>query len=141
MSYESSAAPIATDVRGLLGNAVYAPTAWNFTIHSPFAGGSFTGHSIEFCEGKCLFGTLAATTLRVGTTAGIFQMAFQPNFGSTILNASHLKTEVDGRQWAILMTSGQATRTGSVPLPSMWLSLLAIPLLRAIGKVSPSSPV
>jgi hypothetical protein len=124
LSYESSAAPIATDVRGLLGNAVYAPTAWNFTIHSPFAGGTFTGTSLEFCEGKCLFGTLAATTLRVGTTAGIFQMAFQPNFGETILNASHLKTEVDGRQWAILMTSGQAT-AGSVPLPSTFFLFAA----------------
>jgi hypothetical protein len=124
LSYESTEAPVALNVRGLEPNHVYAPTAWGFTINSPFAGGSFTGNSLEFCTGKCLFGTLEATTLRVGTTAGIFQMAFQPNFGATILNASHLKTEVNGRQWAILMTSGQAT-AGSVPLPSTFFLFAA----------------
>jgi hypothetical protein len=120
LSYESTAAPIATNVRGLQPNQVYAPTSWGFTItpNWDFLPTTLTGNSIEFCQGKCLFGTLESTTLRIGTSVGVFQMAFQPGFGDIILNASNLKyTGPSGSMGAMLMTSGQAT-AGSVPLPS-----------------------
>jgi hypothetical protein len=119
MSYESSAAPIATDVRGLLGNAVYAPTAWNFTIHSPYLGSTFAGNTIEFCTGKCIFGTLEATTIRVGTSGGVYQMGFNDLAMTSLrLNSSHFKfTNQFGEPGLIMLASGQATG-GSVPLPS-----------------------
>jgi hypothetical protein len=126
LNYESDAAPIATDVRGLLGNQVYAPTAWGFTIEPLKSSlpATLIGNSLEFCTGKCLFGVLESTTIRVGTSAGIFQMAFEPNFGSTILNASHLNyTNERGIDAFLLLTSGQAT-AASVPLPGTFWNLL-----------------
>jgi hypothetical protein len=126
MSYDPSAPPLATDVRGLLGNTVYAPTAWNFTIHSPYLGSTFTGNSIEFCTGKCIFGTLEATTIRVGTGGGVYQMGFNDlGLTSLRLTSSHFKfTNQFGENGLIMLASGQATRTGSVPLPSTFWSFL-----------------
>jgi hypothetical protein len=144
MSYDPSAPPIATDVRGLLGNQVYGTLSWDFTIHSTYLGSTFTGTSLEFCTGKCIFGVLESTTLRVGTSGGVFQMGFNDlGLTSLRLTSSHFKFTNNGfgEQGFLMLTSGQATRTGSVPLPSMWISLLAIPLLRAIGKASPFSRV
>jgi hypothetical protein len=136
MSYESSAAPIATDVRGLLGNAVYAPTAWNFTIHSPYLGQTFTGTSLEFCTGKCIFGTLESTTLRVDTIGGVFQMGFDDLAMTSLrLNSSHFRfiNPATGGFGLNMLTSGQAT-AGSVPLPSTFFLFAAgfglIPCLR-----------
>jgi hypothetical protein len=128
LTYESSAAPITTDVRGLLGNQVYAPTAWGFTIEPLKSSlpSTLIGNSLEFCAGKCLFGVLESTTLRVGTSAGIFQMAFEPGFSTMMTNASHLNyTNERGVDAFLLLTSGQATRTGSVPLPSTFFLFAA----------------
>jgi hypothetical protein len=143
MSYDPSAPPIATDVRGLLGNQVYGTLSWDFTIHSTYLGSTFTGTSLEFCTGKCIFGTLEATTLRVDTGAGVLQLGFNDLALTSIRpTSSHFRYPNEfGGHGIMFVTNGQATRTGSVPLPSMWLSLLAIPLLRAIGKASPSSLV
>lgn len=116
LNYESSAAPIATNVRGLQPNQVYAPTSWGFTITSPFAGGTFTGQTIEFCTGHCLFGTPEATTLRIGTGSNLLQLAFQDlNFTAPILNGSRLSDNTTS-QWIVLATAVQST-AASVPEP------------------------
>jgi hypothetical protein len=128
MSYDPSAPPIATDVRGLLGNQVYGTLSWDFTIHSTYLGSTFTGTSMEFCTGKCIFGVLESTTLRVGTSGGVFQMGFN-DLGLTDLRltSSHFKFNSNqfGEQGFLMLTSGQATPTGgSVPLPSTFWSFL-----------------
>jgi hypothetical protein len=126
MSYDPSAPSIATDVRGLLGNRVYGPLSWNFTIHSTYLGSTFTGNSLEFCTGKCIFGTLEATTLRVGTSAGVLQLAFNDLALISIRpTSSHFMfTNQYGEPGLMMLTNGQATRTGSVPLPSTFWSFL-----------------
>jgi hypothetical protein len=127
LTYDASVAPIATDVRGLLGNQVYAPTSWGFTIEPLKSSlpATLIGTSLEFCTGKCLFGVLESTTLRVGTSAGIFQMAFEPGFSQLISGASHLNyTNERGIDAFLLLTSGQAT-AGSVPLPSTFFLFAA----------------
>jgi hypothetical protein len=126
LDYDAGAAPIALNVRGLEPNQVYAPTAWNFTIHSPYLGSTFTGNTLEFCTGKCIFGTLEATTLRVGTSGGVFQMGFNDLAMTSLrLTSSHFKfTNEFGEQGLIMLASGQAVADGSVPLPSTFWSFL-----------------
>jgi hypothetical protein len=136
MSYDPSAPPIATDVRGLLGNQVYGTLSWDFTIHSTYLGSTFTGTSLEFCTGKCIFGVLESTTLRVGTSGGVFQMGFNDLAMTDLrLTSSHFRFPVqEGGQGFLMLTSGQAARTGSVPLPSTLFLFAAgfglIPCLR-----------
>jgi hypothetical protein len=128
MSYDPSAPPIATDVRGLLGNQVYGTLSWDFTIHSTYLGATFKGDTLEFCTGKCIFGTLESTTIRVGTSGGVFQMGFNDlGLTSLRLTSSHFKFTNNGfgEQGFLMLTSGQATRIGSVPLPSTFFLFAA----------------
>jgi hypothetical protein len=125
LTYDPGAAPIATNVRGLQPNQVYGPTSWGFTIHSPYLGSTFTGNSLEFCTGKCIFGTLEATTVRVGTTGGTFQMAFTTiGMNEIMLNGSHMRFNETGNPGLIMLASGQATAS-SVPLPSTFFLFAA----------------
>jgi hypothetical protein len=126
LSYDSDAAPIATNVRGLSGNQVYAPTSWDFTIHSPYLGQTFTGTSLEFCTGRCIFGTPESTTLRVDTSRGVFQMGFNDlALTSLRLNSSHFRfLNEDSSPGLIMLASGQATNVSSVPLPDTFWSFL-----------------
>jgi hypothetical protein len=130
LSYDSSATPVALNVRGLQPNQVYAPTSWNFTIHSPYLGQTFTGTSLEFCTGKCIFGTLESTTLRVETSGGVFQMGFDDLAMTSLrLNSSHFRflNPATGGFGLNMLTSGQATQAttqASVPLPGTFWSFL-----------------
>lgn len=131
LTYETTAPPIATNVRGLLGNAVYQPLSWAFTI-TPNLGGELTqvGSTIEFCEGKCLFGVLDSTTLRVGSTDGVLQLAFTPDFGSLIANASSFKTGTTH----LLVSNFNQVGGVAAPEPSSYallaLALVLMPCLR-----------
>src|SRR4030095_15438716 len=76
LNHKSTAAPIAVNVRGLKP-IKSTQSYWGFTINSSFRGGTFIGSSIVFCTGKCIFGTLEATTLRIGTGSSLLRLAFQ----------------------------------------------------------------
>lgn len=133
LHYDPSAAPIATDVRGLLGNQVWGVTSWGFTITPNFGDlGVLTANALEFCTGKCIFGNGATdvTTLRIGTngstvggTTSLLQLGFTPGFGEYIYPSSHFKLPSGG----MLLASNSTVHGGSVPLPDQfWATLIGL---------------
>jgi hypothetical protein len=74
ITYELFQGPSGTDVRGLKPNVVYTLTKWDVTIEAgpslePFGVPSnvykndLEGHTVEFCQGICVFGSGNTVTL------------------------------------------------------------------------------
>ncbi len=143
-TYETVQAPLATDVRGLLGNATYQVTSWNMTAESAFpeyiqtTNYSNANGSVEFCQGKCIFGSGPTwyTTLSFQANNTLLQLAFDladptaltsppqaHEWGAYNLQASAFRVMPIGA-WA-LATSGSLS---SVPEPGTWM-LIVIGLL------------
>jgi hypothetical protein len=82
-TYDKTAPPQATDVRGLAPNATYPLTAWTFTVtggailpSSIFMNG-VPGHSAEFCVGTCVFSAAPVIELSFLNDAGLLlQLTF-----------------------------------------------------------------
>lgn len=160
-TYETMQTPSATNVRGLLDNAVYSLTSWTMTAESNVEGLPSTtfsnrNGSVEFCQGKCIFGsgpqwytlltfTTDLTKLQLGFLLGDATPLSSPpaNFaewGAFSLNASYYRSAVmipvgttDGfpTYFSPLALAGSGSLV-AVPEPTglLWISLLALPFLR-----------
>jgi hypothetical protein len=156
-TYETVQTPTATNVRGLLDNAVYSLSSWNMTAESNVEGLSTTTFSpsngrVEFCQGKCIFGsgsqwhtlltfTTDFTKLQLGFLLGDSTPLVSPpasfaEWGTFSTNASQYRSTVlipvgtsDGFP---TFFSPLALATGgslSVPLPSTGMLCMLLPAM------------
>ena len=85
-TYETVQTPLATNVRGLLDNATYQLSSWQFRAESNleefFSATTYSsatgGGTAEFCQGKCIFGSGSVwyTTLTFANGGTTLRLAF-----------------------------------------------------------------
>ncbi len=141
-TYDAALAPIATNVRGLLDNAVYGVSSYSFTAQSNVTGLPTTTFApatstIELCQGHCIFGTASApfTSLLLRGNGTELRLSFAGTWGAFSTDASYYKSSAiipvgttALAPWA-LMIRGQLTAV-STPEPStLWLLLLVLPVV------------
>lgn len=130
-TYETDQSPAALDVRGLLGNATYVLSSWNFIASSNVEGLPTTtfshtipGNTAEFCQGKCIFASPPAfTNLRLVSNNVLLQLTFN------LADATPLASPPEAREWGAFNVQGSQFRINN-----------GVPLALAIrGNLSPSS--
>jgi len=149
-TYETVQTPLATNVRGLLDNATYQLSTWQFLAESNmeefFPATTYSsatgGGTAEFCQGKCIFGSgpVWYTTLTFANGTTSLRLAFNladpspltsapsgPNEWGSFVTQSTFRGTTGG---LALFSDGTLSST-SVPEPSsILLSIFAIPFLR-----------
>lgn len=97
--YDPEQAPIAKDVRGLVGNEMLAVQAYRMTLNPNYVllptvilfDGTLANHTIEFCRGKCNFTLGDISTLTFTQPNYRLQLVFQPGWAGPVINASWLQ--------------------------------------------------
>ena len=141
-TYETVQSPATLDVRGLVGNATYLMSSWNFTAASNVEGlptttfsNTIAGNTVEFCQGKCIFGSPPGfTNLRFLSNNVLLQLTFN------LADGTPLSSPPQAHEWGTFNVQGSQFRINngvplaiairgnlsplSVPEPRSWLSVL-----------------
>ena len=130
LSYDPST-PLATNVRGLIGNTTYQVSDWSVTVTPLFASlpQTVTMNTIELCQGNCIFNApnLASVTMSDGLHT--LRLAFTQDWLTPLYSDDMLKSfNVDGT-FNSLITVNQVTVTDApggitVPEPMTWFLLI-----------------